>query len=58
MAVTYKKWKPKDRSKRFDREVHEGEDVLDDQTEVLNPTFEEHVRITRGASLRGSAVMA
>lgn len=58
MAVAYKKWKPKDRSKRFDRDLNEGEDILDDETEVLNPAFEQHIRATGGASVRGSAVMA
>jgi len=58
LAVAYKKYKPKDRSKQFDREMDEGDDVFDDQTEVLNPAFEQHMRNTGGVSVRGSAVMA
>jgi hypothetical protein len=60
LAVTYKKYRPRDRSKQFDRE-DSGEDVYDDydgggggggESEVLNPTFEEHVRFN---NVRGFA---
>jgi hypothetical protein len=48
LAVAYKKYRPRDRSKQFDRE-DSGEDVYDDydgggESEVLNPAFEQHVR--------------
>ncbi|KAL7540960.1 hypothetical protein ACHAXR_010522 [Thalassiosira sp. AJA248-18] len=53
LAVAYKKHKPRDRSKQFDREIGGEDDVADDETEVLNPVFEQHVRNTGGES--GSA---
>ena len=48
LAVAYKKYRPKDRSKHFDKEKT-GDDVYDDydggeESEVLNPSFEQHVR--------------
>ncbi len=48
LAVAYKKYRPRDRSKQFDGEIG-GEDVYDDydgggESEVLNPAFEQHVR--------------
>ncbi|KAL7495916.1 hypothetical protein ACHAWT_006723 [Skeletonema menzelii] len=44
LAVAYKKYRPRDRSKQLDKE-DSGEDIYDDdQTEVLNPSFEQHVR--------------
>mmetsp|Transcript_3066 Transcript_3066/g.6732 ORF Transcript_3066/g.6732 Transcript_3066/m.6732 type:complete len:706 (-) Transcript_3066:1367-3484(-) len=56
LAVAYKKYRPRDRSKQFDGEVEGEEDVFDDdQTEVLNPIFEQHVRNTGGGSVRGLA---
>lgn len=56
LAVAYRKHRPRDRSKQFDREIGEGEDdtnAVDDETEVLNPVFEQHVRNTGGGSVRG-----
>jgi hypothetical protein len=43
LAVAYKKYRPRDRSKQFDGE-DSGDDVYDDESEVLNPAFEQHVR--------------
>jgi len=48
LAVAYKKYRPRDRSKQFDKE-DSGDDVYDDydgggESEVLNPAFEQHVR--------------
>ena len=56
LAVAYKKYRPRDRSKQFDKE-DSGEDVYDDydggrESEVLNPTFEQHVRYS---NVRGFA---
>ena len=57
LAVAYKKWKPKDRSKQFDRDVNNGEDGYnDDETEVLNPEFEQHQRHSGGMSVSQSMV--
>ena len=44
LAVAYKKWKPVDRSKQFDREVGADDDAgfNDDETEILNPDFVQH----------------
>lgn len=43
LVVGYKKWKPKDRSKQFDSDPTEFDDNRfgDDETEVLNPQFEQ-----------------
>lgn len=58
LAVVYKKHKPRDRSKQFDREIAEEDDsaalVPDDQTEVLNPVFEQHLRNSGMGGLGGS----
>jgi hypothetical protein len=43
LVVSYKKYRPRDRSKRFDEEICREEDVVglaDDETEVMNPVFE------------------
>ena len=49
LAVAYKKYRPRDRSKQFDKE-DSGEDFYDDggasESEVLNPSFEQHIRYT------------
>ncbi len=49
LAVAYKKYRPRDRSKQFDKE-DSGEDIYDDdggsESEVLNPSFEQHIRYT------------
>ena len=55
LAVAYRKYRPRDRSKQFDSEIEGEEDFVDDQTEVLNPVFEQHVRNTGGNSVRGFA---
>lgn len=47
LAVAYQKWKPKDRSKHWDRESANDDEVFDDyggENEVLNPAFEQHIR--------------
>ena len=50
LGVSYKKYRPRDRSKRFDEEIGQEEDVvLDDETEVMNPVFEQNFR-TGGSS--------
>ena len=50
LGVSYKKYRPRDRSKRFDEEIGQEEDVgLDDETEVMNPVFEQNFR-TSGSS--------
>jgi len=46
LAVAYQKYKPRDRSKQFDGDGA-GEN-WDDETEVLNPAFEKHLRGSRG----------
>lgn len=54
LAVAYRKHRPRDRSKQFDREVEEEDDLDDgEMTEVLNPEFEQHVRTNGGESVRG-----
>lgn len=60
LVVSYRKYRPRDRSKRFDEEIGPEEDVgLDDETEVMNPVFEQNYRNTSisssvGRSSRGS----
>lgn len=55
LAVAYKKYRPRDRSKQFDRDIGK-EDVYDDydggESEVLNPAFEQHIRYS---NVRGFA---
>jgi len=53
LAVAYKKHRPRDRSKQFDREIEE-DDVFDEETEVLNPEFEQHARSSMRGSVSGS----
>ena len=55
MAVAYRKYRPRDRSKQFDRENLEDETQFgDDETEIFNPVFEEHTARSGGSSVRGS----
>ena len=51
LAVAYQKYKPRDRSKQFDGDGA-GEN-WDDETEVLNPAFEKHLRGSRGGGGSG-----
>jgi hypothetical protein len=59
LAVAYRKYRPRDRSKQFDREIGADGDVWDDvqhddETEVLNPEFEQHVRNSINSGMRGA----
>ena len=57
LAVAYRKHRPRDRSKQFDREIGADGDVWDDdETEVLNPEFEQHVRNSVNSSSMHSSV--
>jgi len=56
LAVAYRKHRPRDRSKQFDREVGaDGDAWDDDETEVLNPEFEQHVRNSMNSGTRGGS---
>jgi len=55
LAVAYRKHRPRDRSKQFDREIGVDGDVWDDdETEVLNPEFEQH-RNSINSGMRGGS---
>ena len=53
LAVAYRKYKPRDRSKQFDL-AQDDDTSYDEQTEVLNPVFEQHNVQPRGGGLAGS----
>lgn len=59
MAVAYRKHRPRDRSKQFDAEVENDEDGFthDEQTEMLNPEFEQHQRARSVVSEGNSTMM-
>jgi hypothetical protein len=49
LGVSYRKYRPRDRSKRFDEEIV----GLDDETEIMNPVYDRSCSMGR-SSLRGS----
>jgi hypothetical protein len=48
LGVSYRKYRPRDRSKRFDG--------LDDETEVMNPVFDQSFRSSGSRSIGGSSL--
>jgi hypothetical protein len=45
LAVAFKKYRPKDRSKKFEESVSDDSDtVFGRESETLNPEFQQHVR--------------
>lgn len=55
LAVAYKKYRPRDRSKQFDETREDDNNVADDETEVLNPVFEQH-RVRNSVASLGDSI--
>jgi hypothetical protein len=57
LGVSYRKYRPRDRSKRFDEEVGPREGVgVYDETEVMNPVYDHSFRSTGSSSVGRSSL--